>query len=405
MTESSIRKKCTINTNKDEDTFVGIICKDGDISIHFPLGFRLSEDDKELRNEVLLLLNTIRSTTAREESEVSGLAKKAEKVIFPIQAYLYIIYDFLSRGYYKEREMQYDNDKKGKINWNKTIKTKEPCIYKGKLFYLDFVVKKNTIKQDELISLIHEYLVYDSFEKIGWLFTGKRVKKPAIKYNEKMFRLVLKDKIGTTFNDTNKKLFINMLNIIDYIGDNDAESNYKYGTYRFEYVWEQLIDRVFGITGKEYYFPKTTWIVNGIKNNNASLEPDTIMLYKNDIYVLDAKYYKYGTTGRVGDLPESTSINKQITYGEYIAEQEKFKKKHGTDYIVYNAFLMPYDKGMNDDIIKIGEAVSDWKDNYKKYERVQGILVDVKFLMQKCIPQDEKLIEKLAKVIMEENYE
>ena len=87
----------------------------------------------------------------------------------------------------------------------------------------------------------------------------------------------------------------------------------------------------------------------------------------NRLFILDAKYYKYGTTGRVGDLPESTSINKQITYGEYIAEQEKFKKKHGTDYIVYNAFLMPYDKGMNDDIIKIGEAVSDWKDNYSYF--------------------------------------
>ncbi len=405
MTESSIRDKCIINTNKDEDTFVGVMCQNGDISIHFPLGFNFSKDDRELRNEILLLLNTIKSTTAREDSEISGLAKKADKVVFPIQAYLYVVYDFLSRGYYRERETRYANDKKGKINWNKTIKTREPCVYNGKVFYLDFVVKKNTIKEDELISLIHEYLVYDSFEKIGWLFTGKHVKKPAVKYNEKMFRSVLKDKISSTFNDTNKKLFINMLNIVDYIGDDDSESNFKYGTYRFEYVWEQLIDRVFGISGKEYYFPKTTWVIDGKNHNNACLEPDTIMLYKNNVYVLDAKYYKYGDTRNPRDLPESTSINKQITYGEYIAEQKKFKDKHGSSYNVYNAFLMPYDKGEDHNIIKIGEAVSDWKDNYKKYERVQGILVDIKFLMQKCVPQDEKLIEKLAKVIMEDNYE
>lgn len=39
MAEFSIRDKCSVNTNWDEDTFVGLKCKDGDFSVHFPLGF------------------------------------------------------------------------------------------------------------------------------------------------------------------------------------------------------------------------------------------------------------------------------------------------------------------------------------------------------------------------------
>lgn len=48
-------------------------------------------------------------------------------------------------------------------------------------------------------------------------------------------------------------------------------------------------------------------------------------------------------TGKAWDLPEPTSINKQIIYGEYVANEENFKKKHGNDMKVYNVFLMPFD--------------------------------------------------------------
>lgn len=99
-----------------------------------------------------------------------------------------------------------------------------------------------------------------------------------------------------------------------------------------------MIDKVFGIPEKVEYFPKTTWnLENGKKYDNAFLEPDSIMLHDGKVYVLDAKYYKYGWSGAPGHLPESTSINKQITYGEYIAKSEKFLKE-GQHPTVYNAF-------------------------------------------------------------------
>ena len=339
----------------------------------------------------------------KKESEVYNDFKEYSQLDFPFQAYLALIYDYYNRGYYHEIEVIYNVSKRGKIDWNRTIKTQKPSIQDGQAFYLDFVTKRNSINEDELITLIHEYCVFDSFEKIGWLFTDKLPSKPRLKFNYKLFKSVIREKLGRTFNDKNKKLFRNMLAIIDYEGENNEQREYKYGTNRFEYVWESMIDRVFGIEKKEQYFPKTTWTLSERKYDNASLEPDTIMIVNNDVYVLDAKYYKYGATRRPWDLPESTSINKQITYGEYIAEEMKFKKIHGENFKTYNAFLMPYnmeDWKATTPIKSIGKATSSWKHGCKEYETIIGVLIDVKHLMKiSSNREDQEEMLALANVI------
>lgn len=398
MKDLSIRDRCSVNQNQDADTFVGLKCENGEFSVHFPLGFGISSDDKELRKDIILLLNTIATTTGKKDSDIFNLAKEYSYIMFPIQAYMAVIKDYYERGYYKEREIHYIVSKRGKIDWNRTIKTQDPYVQENNIFYLNFVTRKNQVNENELISLIHEYCVFESFSKIGWLFTTHLPQAPRTKFNKKLFRSVLMKKISKTFNDRNRKLFRDMLAIVEYSGDEEASVDYKYGTDRFEYVWEALIDKVYGIVEKKEYFPKTSWLIDGKIHENACLEPDTIMLWNGNVYVLDAKYYKYGATKRPSDLPESSSINKQITYGEYIAEHNKFKKMLGEDYIVYNAFLMPFESEV-EKVMNIGVAFSDWKTNKKVYEQVQGILVDVKHLMKSVISKDENEMANLAKSI------
>ena len=399
MAEFSIRDKCSVNTNWDEDTFVGLKCKDGDFSVHFPLGFVIPGDDKELRRDIIVLLSVIGKTTARKESEIQNEARIYNCTEFPFQAYLSIIRDFYERGYFKEREIHFTVAKRGKIDWNRTIKTQKPYIQDNDSFYLDFVTRKNQVNENELISLIHEYCVYESFSKVGWLFTTTLPKKPRIKRNIRLFKSILITKISNTFNDRNRKLFQDMLAVILYNGEENSEKNYRYGTYRFEYVWEALINKVYGIKEKREYFPNTYWSIDGVQYENACLEPDTIMIWNGNVYVLDAKYYKYGVTRRMTDLPESTSINKQITYGQFIAEQECFKKKHGENYKVYNAFIMPYAQKNGEELKNIGIAYSNWKTNEKSYENIQGILLDIKHLMYASWGQNVEEIEKLVQCI------
>ncbi len=101
-------------------------------------------------------------------------------------------------------------------------------------------------------------------------------------------------------------------------------------------------------------------------------------------------------------MPESTSINKQITYGEFIAEESRFMTD-GHHPVVYNAFIMPYDsKGKSfptgTPIHYIGSATSDWKGGDKN---VLGILMDVKYLMGIDSRTDPSEILKLAELIEE----
>ena len=53
----------------------------------------------------------------------------------------------------------------------------------------------------------------------------------------------------------------------------------------------------------------------------------------------------------------------------------------------------------NSEMLKVGEAVSNWKDNSEEYQKIQGILIDVKTLMNINVRQEMKEIEKLAKLI------
>lgn len=406
MFSKSLKERCSINTNVDKDTFVGIKCIKGEIAVNFPLGFHLSDDENEIRKDIFLLMNVLSKNTEHKESELDNIEAYTD-VNLPIQAYLHLIADFYARGYYKERETVYQVSKKGKINWSKTIKTQKAYIQDNDIYYLDFVTKKNTVNENELITLIHEYCVYESFMKMGWLFTSHVPSKPKIKLNTKMFVGVIKRKIANTFNDRNKQLFYNMLAIVNNLGNDGDATDFKYGTNRFEYVWESMIDKVYGIKNKTEYFPKTRWILENDDRKNASLEPDTIMFANNAIYVLDSKYYKYGWTGNSSHLPESTSINKQITYGEYIAENRKFKDKEGNSPTVYNAFIMPYDAYgktfyTETEMHYIGHAISDWKgnDGLKTYEKVVGILLDVKSLIRSHANDKDKIME-LAELIEE----
>lgn len=88
--------------------------------------------------------------------------------------------------------------------------------------------------------------------------------------------------------------------------------------------------------------------------------------------------YKFGYTHSVKDLPETQSIQKQITYGDYI--HHNLKDKH-----VRNSFILPYNKELevfkkdnnlirylNDNLVYIGFADVDWRSdlNMEDYDNI-----------------------------------
>lgn len=400
----SIRNRCHINTNEDGDRFVGIKADTNDAVVYFPLGYQLPESEDEIRRDIRHLFNVLAEFTDKKDRLLQ--MKKfeiAQSVDFPINAYLTVINYYLDQNgrYYTETEPTYKTDTRGKTDWGRTIKNQRPFIQNGgSLIYPKLTIRTTTPNENKLITDIHKYCVYESFDKLGWLYIPNMPEKSEIRLDKKRFIIALTDKLSNTNNDKNKRLFKAMIDMVKYLDENDNDKQFYFGTYAFEYVWEKLIDRVFGIPNKQDYFPKTLWTLNyGNDRTKQPLEPDSIMIIGDKYYVLDAKYYRYGDTGNFNHLPNSSSVNKQITYGEYIHNQKKVANEK-----LFNAFIMPFNKDDNFFRIStpfgnIGEAVGEWKNNKKNYERIQGIVVDVRYLMHNYIGRSQKSLNALAESI------
>ena len=231
------------------------------------------------------------------------------------------------------------------------------------------------------------------------------VERYSIPFDEKRFVMALKEKLRSENNDKNKALFSSMIDMIQYVGKKGKNARFFFGTNDFEYVWERLIDFNFGEDNKNFYFPRTSWYLGTEgKHAKSALEPDTIMREDDKVFILDAKYYRYGDSKDPTELPRSTSINKQITYGEYVATDPKFKDKNGQAPPVYNVFLMPFNKNgqvfpSKENMLHIGEARGDWKDSGVSYERVQGVLLDIKWMMARTVKHNKKDISQLARLV------
>ncbi|MGQ2896588.1 llaJI restriction endonuclease, partial [Helicobacter pylori] len=294
---------------------------------------------------------------------------------------------------------------KGKINFSKTIKNNRPIIQtfnnKNSFVYTRFQVKRKMINENELITAINKYCVHEAFSKFGFVFSSFMPPKFKLPADDKNYCIyLLENRLSNTFNDDKKILFQSMKNILLQDDNTLDKTDFKFGTYHFYVVWERMIDKAFGIKNKEVYFPKTKWNLRySDQNPDYLLQPDSIMLFNDKIYILDAKYYKYGISGVASDLPNSASIIKQIVYGEYAAKLETKKEIH-------NIFLMPFNRFNNplklSDIFEnIGFANGEWRDNLKQYENIQGILMDTKFLMQNYNKKSNDLLKLLAKNVEE----
>ena len=395
---------------KNGDEFVGIRMENGFPRVYFPTGYRHAKDIREQRRDILNLISVLSVYGNRNEFKPSTYGNNSQ--VFPIHAYIGVFTYYLNYGYFSEREAVYNRRRTGKIDWGRTVKQIQPQWSQDDPIYLEYIVKRSTSNETSLLTQIHQYCVYEAYQRLGCLFTATEPAKPSIKYNEALFVSVLQAKIASSFNEKHLTLFKQMLDIIRSLGTDGNRNIQFYGTNDFEYIWEGLIDKVFGISPKDRreYYPKTTWhLENGTSTDvdteleKSALRPDTIMLYKrNDIpgiYILDAKYYRYGITKQPTSLPGSSSINKQFTYAEYVETLECAK-----DSRIYNAFIMPYNADAANNaadygIKNIGYATGNWKQNGKTYEKIHGILLDVKTLMHSHTRHPTKAMDRLAELI------
>lgn len=345
--------------------------------ITFPYGYHFSTND-----DILCLIKVLSDYhNENQEFEVNS-SNNHNNIGFPIYSYIFIIQDYLKNGYYYEREIIYKKQNHGKINWGRTIKKEQAIIQNNGVIYLTMQAKTHQYSNEYLMTQISQHCVYESFVKMGWFYGLSLPTKPNHKFNKTLFVATLQDKLSKTNKDFDKQLFQSMLNVLNAIDEYQNNTHYfTFGTRRFEKVWEFLVDKAFGTEfgeQKAKYFPKASWQLNNQVNKTTnSLFPDTIGIENKDIYVIDAKYYRYGVTNNIKHLPEISSITKQITYAQYIENQFDFKN-------IYNIFVLPFNakKSQSSIYFHIGCAVADWVNDKNDYKYIDTILVDCQYLMK-----------------------
>lgn len=399
-------KKPEIKLVKFATDFVGIEIKDNSFNIYVPQVFR-KEDDSKINNKNLLLF--LKSLSIAKTMEKERLKSNKDEVgtVWPIDSYLWIIRDFLENGYFYNREKIYSKNQ-GKIDWKKTLKT-TPIISNGNIIYNELITTKMSASND-IIAQIYKLCLKHALNKIGWAFEYNiHVDVVQHKSNNEMIYLIKKE-ISSTFEDIKRLRFKHMLSILQNVeSDNALSNNYSYGIKNYYYVYEQMINIFFkGIKDKQEYNPNGFWQLNNQKEVKASsLRPDTIYQRNGETFIIDAKFYQYGATHDMKDLPQTDSMQKQITYGDYVSNE--FNEKN-----VRNAFLLPYNKKNQDfiedrnveryndsNLLYIGKAYVSWrsKEEKKPHDYIYTFLIDFNYLLNHYKEDEKEYIETLCDVI------
>ena len=420
------------STNEDNNAFVGVRIRNESIEFHYPESYDISgvedvttiKDIKAFRRDMIDILHTISLAKTRSSS-----LQKTENGIsaaknFTFMSYLWIIRDYISNGIYRNTEKIYRNNAKGKINWKRTLST-QPIISNGNIIYNNLVVEVNN-DCDTIITEAHRFCVYDSVRKTGWLFgiNEKAFYVPSPTENLlKKYINTIKVELKKTFDDVKKLRLNHMLKVLSGVDDSKRVSEIVYGVDKYHYIYERMVDAIFGnVVDITRYNPNASWFIMQGKSSYeekeaSSLRPDTIRIdpypktYLFDsttktAYVLDAKFYRYGTTGSRDDLPETTSIQKQITYATHIktniAQQEENIES------IHNAFVLPYNKnnnifGFKNNLEYIGFSKANWV-NKQSDAVVHAFLMDTKHLISSwsqgnCKEDIDKLIKDIEEYV------
>ena len=330
----------------------------------------------------------------------------------PVDSYMWILSDYITNGLYSDNEKVFTQQQKGKINWKRTFKTKFLVNKDKGLVYLNPIVEQNSNIKN-IITEIHSYCVDKSIDAIGPLYYGLS-KINFINPNQKRMRyyiqLIDKEKLET-FDDRKKLLLYHMRRVLLEQIDNGNNPIKDFGVRHYEHVWEYIVNSIFGSNNIEKYYPTTNYVFNDESTYSPSkLRPDTIFVNNDNFYILDSKYYKYGVTGINKDLPGTDSIQKQVTYGEFVNSNFNLDKQYTN---IYNAFIIPYNKEYNsfntkDKVHYCGYAKCNWELNDqfdKNYLKIAVILIDTKTIIDSYFENDKKIKELLMKEIQQNKVE
>jgi len=387
------------------DDFVGARVFETHIDFYFPYGFEVDVTDAtQCKKDALRLLSVVSIASRSDLNRELSFDAKGNMGRMPVNSYIWVINDYAENGLYSATMKTFRRDQFGRINWKRTFKT-QSSLTNDSFIYLEPVIEVKT-RTDNLLTAIHHYCLQVAAEKVGWLFgMSNATKFRDVTENQKLYfeRSLLRE-LRVSFDDRKKILLNHLLRIVrSALGEQVVAGKFELGTYEFHYAWEYMIQAVYGNLPLGDFFPQAQWCIgDGMPRKSSSLRPDTVMTIRRGggdaLFIIDAKYYKYGMTRNFHDLPNSNSIQKQITYGDHA------KLRHGDRFCeIMNLFLIPFANDGEEKMKYVGYAESDWRENQDAYQKVHCVLMDTRYLIDLYFGRknDDETRGELASILNE----
>ena len=275
--------KIIFNKSENRNGFVGIKYGKDNLTIYLPYGFEIEnindevdEIDSELKNKLSKLLNSISIVNSIErENEVFG-SSTGDEIETPFNSFIWIINDYLNNGFYTEIEKIYKQNSNGKINWKKTLNSEHYFEDDNIVFtqpYYENIMESNTV-----ITELNKYCLEVSIKYVGFLFGNieyekSKLYKKTVEAHIDYYIKILNKVLSKTFNDRKKILINHIKRILRFTYDGLNKNSMDFGTYKYYYVWEYMVDVVFGSkdVNKKEFFPDASWTVDGIKEKDKFL--------------------------------------------------------------------------------------------------------------------------------------
>lgn len=286
--------------------------------------------------------------------------------------------------------------KKGdkKINWLKTIEDKDVFIQNNIVIYNSHISKTKEKNFDSEFYMLYKYALNKSLN----IFKDKNNFENKLNFSAGKIKSIISNFQDKSFKDRDQKIVRALKNIFinSNFSINHDESFMTPYHEKFEQIWEFMIESIIPnkmkLNGENSFFDNFNgqYIdINGNKIcNGSSFKYDHLIVDKNNIHILDSKFYNFYNVRDSKNSPSTDNISKQENYKNIISTVYK-------NHNIYNYFIFPKNNKSN----KEPEFFAIHKSKKSDLFTIKCIAVDVetviKYYLSKVSYKD--LIDEIKK--------
>ncbi|MGD1818347.1 MAG: hypothetical protein ACPKOI_00495 [Pleomorphochaeta sp.] len=257
---------------------------------------------------------------------------------FPILEYIDIFNYFKKFGLYQSTSKSYNKNYKGKINWKKTILSKNSIYQDKSIIFIPPIFTENN-SESTFLSYIMDYILFDGYNLLFKYIP--KFPKYTKKYNKLkndfkksvIIKKLLKE-LKSQKKDFNKKLILNCINYLKWKAN--FNGNVRLYINNGNYLWQNMVHKFLNhyfnshaYSIEKKYPDKLIFNKNNLLNwisekklniinydkNNLYIKIDHFCETKSNIYLFDSKYYS-----------DNLELNyKQISY--YYLTKDQFENQ------------------------------------------------------------------------------